>query len=123
MTALDKLPSPGYIALAVACVGAFLFTGTLVSTIGITLILGMPLYFMSDLPPYATWTEKFGQYIFLLACTMIFIFLITPVLIIMPLSFNAEPYFSFTQGMMSLDPAAFSTRWYQDIMLFGMDWR
>ena len=39
----------------------------------------------------------------------------------MPLSFNAEPYFSFTQGMMSLDPAAFSTRWYQDIMLFGMN--
>ena len=81
MTALDKLPSPGYIALAVACVVAYLFTGTLVSTIGITLVLGLPLYFMSDLPPYATWSEKFGQYIFLLICTMIFIFLITPVLI------------------------------------------
>ena len=121
MSALDKVPAPGYIAFAVACVIAFLFTGTLVATIGFALIVGMPLYFMSDLPPYATWLEKFGQYIFLLVCTMIFIFLITPVLIIMPLSFNAEPYFSFTQGMMSLDPAAFSTRWYQDIMLFGMN--
>ena len=76
MSVLDKLPSPGYIAFAVACVIAYLFTGTLVATIGFALIIGLPLYFMSDLPPYATWPEKFGQYIFLLICTMIFIFLI-----------------------------------------------
>lgn len=43
----------------------------------------------------------------------IFFFLLFPIIIIIPLSFNAEPFFSFTEGMLSLDPAAYSTRWYQ----------
>ena len=121
MNILEKIPAPGYTAYIIACIVAYLFTGTLVATIGIAIILGLPLFFMSELPPYATWLEKFGQYIFLLVCTCIFIFLITPVLVIMPLSFNVEPYFTFTEGMLSLDPAAYSTRWYQDIFLFGMN--
>ncbi|MEM1039331.1 MAG: ABC transporter permease [Pseudomonadota bacterium] len=75
---------------------------------------------MSKLPPYATTKDKIGQYAFLTTCTIIFIFLITPILVIIPLSFNAEPYFSFTEGMMSLDPQAYSTRWYADIVRFGM---
>jgi putative spermidine/putrescine transport system permease protein len=36
--------------------------------------------------------------------------------VLIPLSFNAEPYFTFTQGMLTLDPDAFSMRWYQDIV-------
>ncbi|WP_449301298.1 ABC transporter permease [Pseudahrensia aquimaris] len=75
---------------------------------------------MKELPPYATTLDKVGKYAFLALCTLIFIFLIMPILIIVPLSFNAEPYFSFTEGMMTLDPAAYSLRWYQDIFRFGM---
>ena len=44
-------------------------------------------------------------------------FLIAPVLIIVPLSFNAEPYFTFTPGMLRLDPDAWSLRWYAEVLL------
>jgi putative spermidine/putrescine transport system permease protein len=50
----------------------------------------------------------------------VFLFLIVPVLIIIPLSFNIEPYFTFTQGMLSFDPAAYSLRWYLDMFENGM---
>jgi putative spermidine/putrescine transport system permease protein len=53
-------------------------------------------------------------------CGMIFVFLITPIIILIPLSFNQEPYFSFTPEMLSLDPAGFSLRWYWDILKNGM---
>ncbi|MEO1650745.1 MAG: ABC transporter permease [Pseudomonadota bacterium] len=75
---------------------------------------------MKELPPYASPVERVGQYTFLLICTLIFIFLITPILVIMPLSFNAEPYFTFTEGMVAFDRDAYSLRWYNDIFRFGM---
>ena len=43
-------------------------------------------------------------------------FLIAPLLIIVPLSFNAEPYFTFTSKMLSLNPDGYSLRWYRDIV-------
>ena len=49
------------------------------------------------------------------ACALIFLFLIAPILVIVPLSFNAEPYFTFTEGMLRFDPAAYSLRWYREI--------
>ena len=68
------------------------------------------------LQPYATVTEKIWHYSFITLCSLIFFFLVMPLLIIIPLSFNAEPYFSFSKGMMELDPEAWSLRWYQDIV-------
>jgi putative spermidine/putrescine transport system permease protein len=47
---------------------------------------------------------------------LVLLFLILPILIITPLSFNVEPYFSFTSGMLSLDPDAFSLRWYKALL-------
>ncbi|MEM9602173.1 MAG: ABC transporter permease [Pseudomonadota bacterium] len=75
---------------------------------------------MSGLPPYAGLGERIWYYTFRVICGLIFLFLITPILIVMPLSFNVEPYFSFTPGMLSLNPEAFSTRWYLDILQNGM---
>ncbi|MGC1443546.1 MAG: hypothetical protein WA888_23290, partial [Burkholderiaceae bacterium] len=72
------------------------------------------------LPPYASLGEKIWHYSFLLFCTAVFIFLISPILIIIPLSFNAEPYFTFSEGMLALEPEAYSLRWYQDILHNGM---
>lgn len=46
-------------------------------------------------------------------------FLILPILVIVPLSFNAEPFFSFTPGMLRLDPDAYSLRWYERIFSTG----
>ncbi len=65
------------------------------------------------LPLHATTGERIWHYTFLLICGVIFAFLIIPILIIFPLSFNAEPYFTFTPEMLSLDPAGYTTRWYE----------
>ncbi len=71
---------------------------------------------MSSLPTYAGKLETSWSYSFRFICGMIFLFLIMPILVIIPLSFNAEPYFTFTPGMLALDPDAFSIRWYEDII-------
>ncbi|MDE0942833.1 MAG: ABC transporter permease [Alphaproteobacteria bacterium] len=68
------------------------------------------------LPSYAGPIETSWYYAFRLICACIFIFLITPILIIIPLSFNVEPYFTFTQGMLSFDADAYSLRWYEDFL-------
>ncbi len=67
-----------------------------------------------DLPPYATLGEKIWHYAFLTICGLIFFFLIAPILIIIPLSFNAENFFTFTPGMLALDPDAYSLKHYRD---------
>ena len=75
---------------------------------------------MADFPPYTTTGQKVWHYVFLFICALIFLFLITPILIIAPLSFNAEPYFSFTEGMLAFEGEAYSNRWYLDILTNGM---
>ncbi len=72
------------------------------------------------LPKHASTLERIWHYIYLVICGLIFLFLIAPILIIIPLSFNAEPYFTFTQKMISFDPEGFSTRWYDLLLTFGM---
>lgn len=72
------------------------------------------------LPPYMTLGEKIWHYSFRAICGLIFLFLIMPILVVLPLSFNVEPYFSFTEGMLRLDREAYSLRWYKDILTNGM---
>lgn len=104
----------------VACVVVLLLTRSVLVTLAFAFLFGAPLFFMKELPAYATTGEKIWQYTYLTICTFIFVFLITPILVIVPLSFNVEPYFTFTEGMLSLDPDAFSLRWYKDIFYNGM---
>ena len=68
------------------------------------------------LPPYAGPLETTWYYSFRFLCACIFIFLITPILVIIPLSFNVEPYFTFTEGMLAFDPDSYSLRWYRDFV-------
>jgi len=75
---------------------------------------------MSELPPYATTGQRAWYYGFRFICGLIFIFLITPILVILPLSFNQQPYFSFTNEILAFEADAFSTRWYWDILKNGM---
>ena len=49
-------------------------------------------------------------------CTLVFVFLIAPILVVVPLSFNVEPYFTFTEGMLRFDPSAYSLRWYATVL-------
>ncbi len=72
------------------------------------------------LAKHASPLERIWYYTYLVICGLIFLFLIAPILIIIPLSFNAEPYFTFTQKMLSFDPTGFSTRWYDMLLTFGM---
>lgn len=71
---------------------------------------------MIALPKHADMSEKIWHYVFIAICAFVFLFLIAPILIIMPLSFNAEPYFTFTKEMLAFDPEAFSTRWYEKFL-------
>jgi len=68
------------------------------------------------LPAYAGRLEKVWYYAFRIICGLILFFLIAPIVVLIPLSFNAEPYFTFTQEMLTLKASAFSTRWYEDII-------
>ena len=43
----------------------------------------------------------------------VFLFLMLPILILVPLSFNAGSFFTFTEEMLRLDPAGYSLRWYE----------
>ena len=70
---------------------------------------------MAALPPYASPVERAWHYSFRVLCALIFLFLIMPILVILPLSFNAEPYFTFNEEMLRLNPEAYSLRWYHDI--------
>jgi putative spermidine/putrescine transport system permease protein len=106
--------------LFVLVVLVYLATQSFATAIGFAVIFGIPLAGLKSLPNYASMLEIAWRYTYLVSCVLIFIFLITPILVIVPLSFNAEPYFTFTEGMVALDPEAFSFRWYKDILINGM---
>lgn len=69
---------------------------------------------MSGLPPYATTGQRVWYYTFRVICGLIFFFLIAPIVVIIPLSFNAEDFFTFTPEMLALDPEGYSTKHYRD---------
>ena len=66
------------------------------------------------LHPYLTAGQVLWHYSFRVICGLIFIFLITPILVVMPLSFNAQDFFTFTPEMLRFDPAGYSLKHYQD---------
>ena len=57
------------------------------------------------LPPYMTTAEKVSYYGLRIFVGLVLLFLIAPILAIMPLSFNSESFFSYPMP-------GFSTRWY-----------
>ena len=68
----------------------------------------------SKLPPYASTGERIWYYTFRAICALVFFYLIFPILVIMPLSFNAQNFFTFTPEMLRLDPAGYSLKHYRD---------
>jgi putative spermidine/putrescine transport system permease protein len=71
-----------------------------------------------SLPNYTPLHYKIWHYTYLTICALVFFFLVAPLFVILPLSFNAEQYIHFSKGMIALDPDAFSLRWYED-MVYG----
>lgn len=72
------------------------------------------------LPVYASPLERIWYRTYQAICVAIFIFLMAPILVILPLSFNVEPYFTFTEKMLTLDPEGYSLRWYDSLLTTGM---
>ena len=68
------------------------------------------------LPSYTETRYRIWHYIYLTICTSVFIYLVAPLFVIFPLSFSADEFLMFSEGMKRLDPDAFSTRWYKDMV-------
>ena len=70
------------------------------------------------LPNHTPLNYRIWHYVYLTFCGFVFFFLIAPLFVILPLSFNAEQYIHFSAKMLALDPEGFSLRWYED-MIYG----
>ena len=70
------------------------------------------------LPKHTQLNYRIWHYTYLAFCGFVFFFLIAPLFVILPLSFNAEQYIHFSAKMLALDPEGFSLRWYED-MIYG----
>lgn len=102
------------IGLALGSIGGAVF-GILFGIIGARVIFWVHYReYRNGLPPYLTSNQVLWHYAFRGICALIFIFLITPILVVMPLSFNAENFFTFTPEMLRLDPAGYSLKHYAD---------
>ena len=66
------------------------------------------------LPSYTTPGQKTLYYTYIFFCSVVFFFLIAPLIAIIPISFSKSPFMVFTDGMLSFppDPEAWSLRWY-----------
>lgn len=78
--------------------------------------------YRTPLVPYLTSGQVLWFYSFRVICGAIFIFLITPILVVMPLSFNAEDFFTFTPEMLRFDPDGYSLKHYRDFFT-NSDWQ
>ena len=70
------------------------------------------------LPKHTEFRYRLWHYFYLFICICVFTFLIAPLFVLIPLSFNAEQYIHFSDDMLALKPEAFSLRWYDD-MIYG----
>lgn len=78
--------------------------------------------YRGNIAPYLTPGQVLWHYAFRVICGAIFMFLITPILVVLPLSFNAEDFFTFTPEMLSFDPAGYSLKHYRDFFT-NDDWQ
>jgi putative spermidine/putrescine transport system permease protein len=74
------------------------------------------------LPIYASPLQKTWYYTFRIICGLIFFFLIFPILVIIPLSFNAQDFFTFTPEMLAFKAEGYSLKHYQDFFT-NNDWQ
>ena len=74
------------------------------------------------LPVYATPGQRVWYYSFRVICALIFAFLIVPILVIIPLSFNAQDFFTFTPEMLRFEADGYSLKHYRDFFT-NEDWQ
>ena len=116
--------------IAVGIVAGFLWGGIPGLIIGLALgwFFGWLSFWLFEgryrakLPPYMSKGQVLWHYTFRVICGAIFVFLITPILVVMPLSFNAENFFTFTPEMLRFDPDGYSLKHYRDFFT-SSDWQ
>ncbi len=69
---------------------------------------------MSAMPQYIQGWEKIWHYALRVFVGLVLFYLVFPILVIIPLSFNASPFFTFTKEMLAFDPDGYSLEWYYD---------
>ncbi|MEO1749997.1 MAG: ABC transporter permease, partial [Pseudomonadota bacterium] len=70
--------------------------------------------YRAHLVPYLTSKQVLWHYSFRIICGSIFVFLITPILVVLPLSFNAQDFFTFTPEMLRFEAEGYSLKHYRD---------
>ena len=111
-----------YIICALLVIGSFYYLGPIGIFLGVSIgwFFGWFLFWLfhrryrKNLQPYLSQGQVLWHYTFRIICGVIFIFLITPILVVMPLSFNAQDFFTFTPEMLQFDPAGYSLKHYKD---------
>ena len=111
-----------YIICAFFAFAAFYFLGIVGIILGLLLgwFLGWYLYWLylgkyrTKLQPYLSSSQVLWHYLFRVICGVIFIFLIMPILVVMPLSFNSQDFFTFTPEMLKFEPEGYSLKHYRD---------
>ena len=101
---------------------AFYFLGVVGIILGLLVgwFLGWYLYWLYlgryriKLQPYLSSSQVLWHYVFRIVCGIIFIFLIMPILVVMPLSFNSQDFFTFTPEMLKFEPEGYSLKHYRD---------
>lgn len=78
--------------------------------VGVAIAVRESIKGLRNLPPYVGPLGRAWFVTFRVICGAILLFLITPILVIIPLSFNAEPYFTYPMP-------GFSMRWYEDFFI------
>lgn len=73
-------------------------------------------------PAYIHGWERAWHYVLRVFVGLVLFYLMFPIAVVVPLSFNALPYFVFTEEMLSLDPAGYSLQWYEDFFA-DRNWR
>lgn len=124
----EKAMRWGILALMAAAGWAFGGLPALVVGAGFGWFFGWFIYWIGEgryranLVPYLTPGQVLWHYTFRVICGMVFFFLITPIVVVMPLSFNAQDFFTFTPEMLRFDPAGYSLKHYRDFFT-NDDWQ
>ena len=111
-----------YTICAFFALAAFYFLGVVGIILGLLVgwFLGWYLYWLylgryrTKLQPYLSSSQVLWHYVFRIVCGIIFIFLIMPILVVMPLSFNSQDFFTFTPEMLKFEPEGYSLKHYRD---------
>lgn len=111
-----------YIICAVLVVASFYYLGPVGVFLGLFIgwFFGWFLFWLfhqryrENLQPYLSQGQVLWHYTFRIICGVVFVFLITPILVVMPLSFNAQDFFTFTPKMLQFDPEGYSLKHYRD---------